>query len=159
MSQVPFLLLKDGSSAPVLLRTQMGAHPVDLMLLCLHLVLSRVLSLPMRSPQIPSSLSEVQLCAPEVCAASAGSEMATGPSICAVLLQDASFAWGARDSSDGEHADEAKRAAEARHQPSSSTMHGWALAQSSVVLRELTLAIPQRSLTAIVGDIGSGEHP
>ena len=52
----------------------------------------------------------------------------------------------------------AKRAAEARPQPSSSTVRGWALAQSSVVLRGLTLAIPQRSLTAVVGDIGSGKH-
>ena len=76
-----------------------------------------------------------------------------------MLLQDASFAWGARDSADSEHADEAKRAAEARHQPSSFTVRGWALAQSSAVLRELTLAIPQGSLTAIVGDIGSGERP
>lgn len=84
--------------------------------------------------------------------------MPSGPSICAVLLQDASFAWGARDGADDKHADEAKRAAEARHQPSSSTVRGWALAQSSAVLRELTLAIPQGSLTAVVGDIGSGKH-
>lgn len=76
-----------------------------------------------------------------------------------MLLQDASFAWGARDSTDDEHAGEAKRATEARPQRSSSTVRGWALAQSSVVLRDLTLAIPQRSLTAIVGDIGSGKRP
>ena len=105
------------------------------------------------------NLSEVRPYAPEVSFAPVGSEMPSGPSICAVLLQDASFAWGARNGADGEHADEAKRAAEARHQPSSSTVRGWALAQSSAVLRELTLAIPQSSLTAIVGDIGSGEHP
>ena len=76
-----------------------------------------------------------------------------------MLLQDASFAWGARNSTDDEHAGEAKRAAEARPQPSCSTVRGWALAQSSAVLRDLTLAIPQGSLTDIVGDIGSGKHP
>ena len=79
--------------------------------------------------------------------------MPSGQSACAVLLQDASFAWAtqAKDSAEDSHADKAK-------QPASAPMRGWALAQSRDVLRVLSLAIPQGSLTAIVGDIGSGGH-
>ena len=69
-----------------------------------------------------------------------------------MLLQDASFAWATQAAADEEsHADTAKR-------PGSAPERGWALGQSQDVLRELSLAIPQGSLTAIVGDIGSGEH-
>ena len=77
--------------------------------------------------------------------------MPTGQSACAVLLQDASFAWAtqADAAEEDSHADEAKR-------PVSAPVRGWALAQNRDVLRELSLAIPQGSLTAIVGDIGSG---
>ena len=79
--------------------------------------------------------------------------MPSGQSACAVLLQDASFAWGACESDGDERAEEAKR-------PASATICGWALVQSSSnVLRELSLAVPQGSLTAIVGDIGSGQLP
>ena len=78
--------------------------------------------------------------------------MPSGQSACAVLLQDASFAWGVR-----EGADEDKQADKAK-QPSSASVRGWALAQSKDVLRDLSLAIPQGSLTAIVGDIGSGDE-
>ena len=79
--------------------------------------------------------------------------MPSGQSACAVLLQDTSFAWGPCESDGDERAEEAKRSA-------SATIRGWALAQSSSnVLRELSLAVPQGSLTAIVGDIGSGQLP
>jgi len=78
--------------------------------------------------------------------------MPSGRSACAVLLQDAFFAWGVRES-----ADEDKQADKAK-QPSSASVRGWALAQSKDVLRDLSLVIPQGSLTAIVGDIGSGEQ-
>ena len=84
--------------------------------------------------------------------ADAALEMPSGQSACAVLLQDASFAWATQaDATEGSHADEAKR-------PASAPARGWALSQSRDVLQELSLAIPQGSLTAIVGDIGSGEH-
>ena len=77
--------------------------------------------------------------------------MPSGQYACAVLLQDASFAWGPCEADGDERAEEAKR-------PASATVRGWALAQSSGnVLRELSLAVPQGSLTAIVGDIGSGQ--
>ena len=84
--------------------------------------------------------------------AGAASEMPSGQSACAVLLQDASFTWAtpANAAEDGQ-ADEAKR-------PASAPARGWALSQSREVLRDLSLAIPQGGLTAIVGDIGSGEH-
>lgn len=79
--------------------------------------------------------------------------MPNGQSACAVLLQDASFAWAAQDADEDEGADMAKQAHRA------TSVRGWALAQSSEVLRDLSLAIPQGGLTAIVGDIGSGKHP
>ncbi len=84
--------------------------------------------------------------------ADAASEMPSGQPACAVLLQDASFAWATQaNAEEDSHADEAK-------QPVSAPVRGWALAQNRDVLRELSLAVPQGSLTAIVGDIGSGEH-
>ena len=61
--------------------------------------------------------------------------MPSGQAACAVLLQDASFAWGVREGADEDrHADKAK-------QPSSASVRGWALAQSKDVLRDLSLAI------------------
>ena len=85
-------------------------------------------------------------------ASDAASEMPSGQFACAVLLQDACFAWAAQaNATEGSQADEAK-------QPASAPACGWALSHSRDVLRELSLAIPQGGLTAIVGDIGSGDH-
>lgn len=94
------------------------------------------------------------VCAESAAIADAAFETPSGQSACAVLLQDASFAWATQADAD---ADEDSRADEAER-PASAPARGWALSQSRDVLRELSLAIPQDSLTAIVGDIGSGEH-
>ena len=55
MSQVPHpVLLKGGSSAPALLCTQMKAHSANILLLCLHCMLSKSPALPMRSSHFDS---------------------------------------------------------------------------------------------------------